>query len=192
MVAGSAGMVTGMRRGANGYAIERNTRYTDHFGGNGEMLKHLLSGRTLNGWTLRKILETKPDYEGAVNALHTEPYASTEYAIISGVKKGTIISRNPDSVAYVQTLGQHNYQERDDYIIMTNFDFFWNDVREYFDPTGGQVRPPIAQSRDECTGRSCLVVVVCLPTDRRSANYSGVTDDQFSYECALHSPWIEI
>ena len=24
-----------------------------------------------------------------------------------------------------------------DYIIMTNFDFYWGDVREWFDPTGG-------------------------------------------------------
>ena len=36
-----------------------------------------------------------------------------------------------------QVLGEVNYQERSDYVIMTNFDFFWHDVREWFDPTGG-------------------------------------------------------
>jgi hypothetical protein len=45
-------------------------------------------------------------------------------------------------VAHVQTLGQPNFNERDDYIIITNFDFFFHDVREYFDPTGGQVGYP--------------------------------------------------
>lgn len=30
-----------------------------------------------------------------------------------------------------------NYEEPESYIIMTNFDFFWHDVREYFDPTAG-------------------------------------------------------
>ena len=29
-----AGMITGMRRGPDGYALERNTRYADHWGGN--------------------------------------------------------------------------------------------------------------------------------------------------------------
>ena len=29
------------------------------------------------------------------------------------------------------------YRERGDYILVTNFDFFWHDLREWFDPTGG-------------------------------------------------------
>lgn len=138
MIAGYVQIITGANMiGENGYAIERNTRYTDHWGGNSEMLKNLFSGRQLNGWTLRKILETETEYEKAVAAIASAPYVSTEYAIISGVKKGTILSKNPDSVAYVQKLGQQNFEERDDYIIMTNFDFFFHDIREYFDPTGG-------------------------------------------------------
>ena len=57
MIAGYSPAVTGMRRGADGFAIERNTRYTDHKGGNKEMFGHLLSGRPLNGWTVRQTLE---------------------------------------------------------------------------------------------------------------------------------------
>ena len=59
-------------------------------------------------------------------------YASTEYAIVSGVRKGTILARNPNEVAHVQTLGKSNFEERFDYILVTNFDFFWHDIREWF------------------------------------------------------------
>jgi hypothetical protein len=55
----------------------------------------------------------------------------------SGVKKGVVLSRSPNMVVHSQVLGDLNYQERDDYVIMTNFDFYWRDVREWFDPTGG-------------------------------------------------------
>lgn len=143
MVAGYVSMVTGMRMGPNGYTIERNTRYPDHVDGNEEMFHNLLvEKRPANGWQLRKILETVADYDSAVDAIAKVPYISTEYAIVSGVKKGVILSRDPDGVAYTQTLGQHNYDERDDYIIITNFDFFFKDIREYFDPTGGQIGVP--------------------------------------------------
>ena len=93
----------------------------------------------LTGWTLRKALETIDNYDDAVTHIQAAPFVATEYSIISGVQKGMIISRNPDNVAYVQTLGQPsgNYDEREDYIIITNFDYFWHDIREWFDPTGG-------------------------------------------------------
>lgn len=142
MVAGYQSMITGMKMGPSGFAIERNTRYTDHVGGNAEMLSNLLGGRPLNGWTLRKILETAPDYSSATAAIATAKYVSTEYAIVSGVKQGSILSKSPEGVAYTQTLGQPNFGERDDYIIITNFDFFFHDVREQFDPTGGKVFRP--------------------------------------------------
>jgi hypothetical protein len=137
MVAGYGSMVTGLKKGPNGFAIERNTRYPDHADGNEAMLKNLLSGRRLNGWSLRKILEDTPDYDAAIAAIKAVPYASTEYAIVSGVRKGVIIAKDPDSVAHLQILGQHNYGTRRDYIIITNFDFFFHDIREDFDPTGG-------------------------------------------------------
>jgi hypothetical protein len=141
MIAGYTQVVTGYRPGTtNGYAIERNTRYTDHWGGNSEMLNNLFAGSTkrpLNGWTLRKILENVNNYDDAITAISSAPYVSTEYAILSGVKKGAILSKNPDGVAYTQTLGKTNFDERSDYLIITNFDFFWHDIREWFDPTGG-------------------------------------------------------
>lgn len=151
MVAGYVQLVTGMRRGPNGYAIERNTRYADHVGGFEETMKNLLGGKTLNGWTLRQIMAAHADYESATAAIASAQYASPEYAIVSGVKKGLIYARNPTYVAHTQRLGQHNFDERDDYIIITNFDFFWHDVREYFDPTGGSMglntRRVVAQKR---------------------------------------------
>jgi hypothetical protein len=69
--------------------------------------------------------------------LKVDPYAATEYTILSGVQKCTILSRNTDGVAYQQLLGEKYVDERDDYIIITNFDFFYHDIREWFDPTGG-------------------------------------------------------
>ena len=142
MIAGYTQVITGgVFSGSDGWAIERNTRYADHSGGNAEMIHNLYSGSTkrpLTGWTLRKALENIPTYDEAVAHLSTAPYVATEYTIISGIKKGTILSRNPDGLAYKQTLGDKNFDERDDYIIVTNFDFFWHDVREWFDPTGGE------------------------------------------------------
>jgi hypothetical protein len=137
MVAGYTMPLTAMKMGKNGYTIEVNTRFTDHWGGNKEMLENLKSGRVLSGWTLRKILETKTDYESAVFAMSTLPFVAQEFLIVSGVKKGTILARNPDSMAHRQVLGKHNMDERNDYIIMTNFDFYFHDIREWFDPTAG-------------------------------------------------------
>ena len=59
-------------------------------------------------------------------ALKAAPYASTEYSIISGVRKGTILSRDPDAVAFVQELGKPggNPMCKDDYIMVTNFDYY--------------------------------------------------------------------
>lgn len=112
------------------------TRYPDQVGGNTDMFHNLEHGRPLNGWTLRKICENQPDYESAITAISTAPYVSTEYAIVSGVRKGTILARDPDSVAHVQTLGEDNFDERSDYIIITNFDFFFHDVSRGSFPLG--------------------------------------------------------
>ena len=77
MIAGYGSLVTGVKMGPDGFAIERNTRYPDHDGGNEEMFKHLLAGRPLNGWTLRKIMEVQPNYDAAVAAIAAAPYVST-------------------------------------------------------------------------------------------------------------------
>ena len=138
MIAGYVMVVTAARfQGGDGYAIERNTRYADHVGGGQEMIGHLLSGRPLQGWTLRKILEEEETYGGAVAAVEAAPYCAGEYDIISGVGKGVIVAKGPDAVAYTLVLGErHSNSVREDYIIVTNFDYIWGDIREWFDPTG--------------------------------------------------------
>jgi len=139
MLAGYSLPATGMKMGSNGFSLELNTRFPDHKHGDEELLKNLFTEkRPLNGWVVRKVLETAADYEAAVEALSTTPYCTTEYHIIGGVRKGTILARNPDGLAYQMTLGKANYQCPEDYIIITNFDYFFHDDREWFDPTGGK------------------------------------------------------
>jgi len=139
MIAAYSCPLTSFKMGPDGFAVETNTRYTDHKDGNKEMLDNLfVKKRPLNGWSTRKIIENATTFDEAVSALSTVPFVATEYVIVSGVKKGTILARDPDETAYAEVLGQHNYDCRDDYIIITNFDFFFHDIREWFDPTGGK------------------------------------------------------
>jgi len=136
MIAAYSSVVTGMKLGTNGFTFETNTRYLDHVGGNKQLLKNLFSEkRPLNGWTNRKILEMAADYEAAVADYSTAKYITTQYVIMAGAKKGTILARDPDGVAHRMVLGQENYDCRDDYIIVTNFDYYWHDIREWFDYT---------------------------------------------------------
>jgi hypothetical protein len=131
-IAGYTAALTGMRKGPNGFSIEINTRFTDHWGGNGDMLRNLFKEkREISGWTKRKILETHDNYEDAVEAFSNTPYPASEYNIISGVKKGVVLARNPDGLAYKLPLSESTK----DYVIMTNFDYPWHDVKEIFDPT---------------------------------------------------------
>jgi hypothetical protein len=125
-------VLTGWRRGPNGYTIEINSRFLDHWGGNDEMLQNIFNEehRAPSGWTKRKILEEIDNYDDAVEAFSTRKYIATEYNIISGVRKGTILARNPDGLAYNIDL-----KSDDRYIIMTNFDYIWGDLKEHFDPT---------------------------------------------------------
>jgi len=133
-IAGYASILTGMRKGPNGFTIEINTRFPDHWGGNSEMIKNVFTNKIApSGFSKRKILEDHDNYEDAVEAFSTTPYCATEYNIISGVKKGTILGRGADGLAYQLPLGESGKK----YIIMTNFDYIWGDIREIFDPTGG-------------------------------------------------------
>lgn len=131
-IAAYSAVLTGVRMGPNGYAIEQNTRYLDHKGGNSEMFKHLFTDKRItSGWTKRKVLETIDNFEDAVEAFSTTPYAATEYNIMSGVQKGTILARNPDGLAYTLDLSDDT-----PYIIMTNFDYVYHDKKEWLDPSG--------------------------------------------------------
>jgi len=142
-MAGYSLPVTGMKSGPNGFSIEVNTRFPEKFGGNTVMFHNLLDEkRDLNGWTIRKVFENAPDYETAVKMLSTTPYTAEQYNIIGGVRKGTILAREPDNTVFQLTLGKPNPEMRDDYIIITNFDFWWHDFREWFDPTGGAFFKP--------------------------------------------------
>lgn len=134
-IAAYSALLTGMRKGPNGYTVEINTRFGDHIGANVDLVENIFTKKApLSGWTKRKILENHDNYEDAVQAFSTLPYAAPEYNIVSGVKKGTILARNPDGVAYQLPLDESSKK----YIIMTNFDYIWGDIKEVFDPTGGK------------------------------------------------------
>ena len=135
MVAGYVSLLTGYRPGA--YVVERNTRYPAHKGGNREMLDNLLHGVPLSGWTLRRMIEDISTYDEALAKVQSAQFVATEYVVMSGVRRGHIVARDPASVAHLSTLGPAAA-----YVIVTNFDYWWHDVREYLDPTGGHLGLP--------------------------------------------------
>lgn len=95
------------------------------------MIKNVFDEKRVpSGWIKRQVLQNYSEYEDAVSALSTQPYASTEYNIMSGVKKGTILARDPDGLVY-----RIDLTPADRYIIMTNFDYIYHDIKEWFDPT---------------------------------------------------------
>jgi hypothetical protein len=135
MIAAFTMPLTGMRAGANGFTFETNTRY---FSKDEEktMLKNLLDEkRPFNNWSVRKAAEECEDYECFIEKVSAAKYIAPMYNIISGVKKGVILARGTDNVTHQLTLGQSNFECRDDYIIVTNFDFWDHDIKEWFDPT---------------------------------------------------------
>ena len=60
--------------------------------------------------------------------------------IISGPKDGVILARESNKL--VHYLSMENHTATNSYIIVTNFDYWWGDIREYFDPTGGSIGHP--------------------------------------------------
>jgi len=55
------------------------------------MLENLMNKkRPLNGWVLRKILESVPDYDTATKRIQDAKFVSTEYSFVSGVRKVSI------------------------------------------------------------------------------------------------------
>ena len=139
MIAGYVSLLTGYRPGGyrpGGYVVERNTRYPSHPGGNREMLNNLLDGVPLSGWTLRRMIEDVSTYDGALAIARSAPFVATEYVIMSGVGQGHIVARDPASVAHLSMLGVAASGQPASYVIVTNWDFWWHDVREWFDPTG--------------------------------------------------------
>lgn len=136
-IAAYSSILTGMRKGSNGFTVEVNTRFNGHLGWNKRMFKNLFRTKSggnkadLSGWTKRKILENSDNYEDAVASFSSTPYVAPEYNIVAGVKKGVILARDPDGLAFQLPLDKTDKK----YIIMTNFDYPWHDIKENFDPS---------------------------------------------------------
>jgi len=132
MIAPYSFPITAWRRGQNGYSVEINTRYPPKSTNVDSLIKMLFEEkREASGWVRRQVLQSVDSFEEAVEAFSTRPYATTEYDIIAGVQKGVILARDPDSVYHKLTLGPN----RNDYIIVTNFDYWDHDLKEVLDPT---------------------------------------------------------
>ena len=144
MVAGYVSLLTGYRPGA--YVVERNTRYPAHKGGNREMLDNLLDGVPLSGWTLRRMIESISTYDEALAKVQSAHFVATEYVVMSGVRRGHIVARDPASVAHLSTLGSalrdRPTGDRGPDGTAPAARRGWHDVREYLDPTGGHVGLP--------------------------------------------------
>jgi N-acylethanolamine-hydrolysing acid amidase len=122
---------TAVRRGKNGYSWQANTRYLEEQADGMMLMKNLyMERRNPGGWQARKVFEDTDNYDDAVKAFSTMKLPSPEYIIMSGVKKGTILARDPDSVAYKMEL-----DEKHPYLIMTNFDYINGDKKEWLQPT---------------------------------------------------------
>lgn len=124
--------LTAMRPGKNGYTFEINTRFPPKEWGVERLMKLLFDEkRPVSGWIRRQVLQNIDNFEDAVQAFSTEPYAATEYNIISGVQKGVILARNPDDLYHKLILGPN----KNDHILITNFDYWDHDFRAHLDPT---------------------------------------------------------
>ena len=62
---------------------------------------------------------------------------------MAGVRQGTIVAREPNGVAHKIVLGVDHPK----YIVITNFDYWNNDWREYFDPSANFYRRRISVQR---------------------------------------------
>jgi N-acylethanolamine-hydrolysing acid amidase len=119
--------LTAIRRGPNGYSWNLNTRYCDNIFDSMEVMKQVFQEkRNLSGWVARKILENTDNYEDAVKAFSETPYPNPEFNIISGVRKGTILARRPEGLAYKLDLDKNH-----SYVLVTNFDHVYNDPKEW-------------------------------------------------------------
>jgi hypothetical protein len=123
-------LFTAVRKGENGYSYQMITRYTKSLADTPVIMKNLYQEkRELGGWKARKVLENTDNYDDAVKFFTETPYPAPEFTVISGVKKGTILARDPDTLAYKMDLGKKRY------ILATNFDYAKDDKREWLEPT---------------------------------------------------------
>lgn len=173
--------ITAMRRGSNGYSVEINTRFPPKSSNIGSLMKHVFEEkRELSGWVRRQVLQSTDSYEDAVKAFSTRPYASTEYDVISGNQKGTVLARDPDSVYHTLTLGP----SRNDYIIITNFDYWDHDFKEWFDPTALHFGHSRRVGAERLLNRSRNISLAEL--------YSVMTDDNVMAKDTIYQAFMNV
>jgi len=127
----SVQVFTATRKGHNGYSYQVNTRYVSDQADSMSLMANLYQKKIpLAAWTARKVLENTDNYEDAVKLFSETPTPGPEYTVLSGVKKGTVLYRDPDSVAYKLDL-----DDKHPYIVVTNFDSAKGDEREWLQPT---------------------------------------------------------
>jgi hypothetical protein len=120
-------ILTGIRRGPNGYAYEYNTRFNDNMMDTQALMANLFfQKRPLSSWTIRKGFESNNTYESFLETVSKTPFPNKEYAIVSGVKKGAVIARDPEGIAYTMEIDDKN-----PFIVMTNFDYKIKDPKEW-------------------------------------------------------------
>jgi len=132
MVASYSGVITAFKPGA--FSLELNTRFASHVDGNEETIENYFEKKTpLASWEIRKLFEDPglTSFDAFRENLETMNITATAFFVISGVKKGVIIAREAASVAHeIEISGKEN-----DYIVITNFDYWNDDIRAFFDPS---------------------------------------------------------
>jgi hypothetical protein len=124
---------TGVRFGHRGYSFQLNTRYLNSKEESELLVKNVYKERRVpTGWTIRKVMEDTENYNDAVAAFSTARLPNPEYMVISGVRAGTIIARDPDEVAYRVDLGKHRY------LVLANSDYTKDDDNDEFVMTSPQ------------------------------------------------------
>jgi hypothetical protein len=122
---------TAVRKGKNGYSWQPNTRYFNEQQEGMLLMKNLyMERRDPAGWSARKVFTDIDNYDDAVKAFTTMKLPGPEYFIMSGVKKGTVLARDADSLAYKMDI-----DEKHPYVVMTNFDYIKGDKKEWLQPT---------------------------------------------------------
>jgi hypothetical protein len=120
MVAPFQGVITGIKKGPDGFSYAIHTRFTnesyksmadDTFG-------HPFFGLDLPPltWIGRKTMEEAQNYNDAVETFSTVPLPAPTISVVSGVRKGVILTRAPDRLVRRLDLGNNPF------IVGTNYD----------------------------------------------------------------------
>jgi len=114
------GISTAMRY--NGWSFEQNTREAEN-----EWHKNLAAakkGGAVNGWVARRVMETEPDFEKAVQTLYATNFMAPQYFIMSGAKpwQGAVLTIDRGA-KHLEGTPAIQYLDKDKgYLVETNFD----------------------------------------------------------------------